>query len=201
MKPTSARSRRPTSLPASIESRSCRASAALRTVLSTPCYIFGAPRTAAAGFTGNTWPTTSQSNSIRRAARCCFTVGRMGFSEGTLYKRTKVTGPSSASPSPRSSQQAKNCPTARAYARRVFLFLIIAVKHSMKHRLDLWPAAAIIGGSPSKPARTVPSARLRLPSFRFGRPNPRCITSPPCRMQTRAPASEYTVPQGTQPNQ
>ena len=33
------------------------------------------PRTTAAGFTGITWLTTSQSPSIRMAARCCLTVG------------------------------------------------------------------------------------------------------------------------------
>ena len=33
------------------------------------------PRTAAAGFTGITWLTTSQSPSMRMAARCCLTVG------------------------------------------------------------------------------------------------------------------------------
>ena len=33
------------------------------------------PRTAAAGFTGSTWWTTSQSQSARIAAGCCFTVG------------------------------------------------------------------------------------------------------------------------------
>ena len=33
------------------------------------------PRTAAAGFTGRTWLTTSQSPSMRIAAKCCFTVG------------------------------------------------------------------------------------------------------------------------------
>ena len=41
--------------------------------LVTTCF---GPRTAAAGFTGRTWLTTSQSPSMRiRAARCCFTVG------------------------------------------------------------------------------------------------------------------------------
>ena len=34
-----------------------------------------APRTAAAGLTGRTWLTTSQSPSMRIAARCCLTVG------------------------------------------------------------------------------------------------------------------------------
>ena len=33
------------------------------------------PRTVAAGFTGRTWLTTSQSPSMRMAARCCLTVG------------------------------------------------------------------------------------------------------------------------------
>ena len=32
------------------------------------------PRTELAGLKGRTWPTTSQSNSIRSAARCCFTL-------------------------------------------------------------------------------------------------------------------------------
>ena len=31
------------------------------------------PATAAAGFIGSTWPVTSQSNSMRTAASCCFT--------------------------------------------------------------------------------------------------------------------------------
>jgi hypothetical protein len=33
------------------------------------------PRTAGAGFTSITWPTTNQSNDMRGAARCCLTVG------------------------------------------------------------------------------------------------------------------------------
>jgi len=33
------------------------------------------PRTACAGFTASTWPMMSQSNSMRMAARCCFTGG------------------------------------------------------------------------------------------------------------------------------
>ena len=43
-------------------------------VLPRDALCFG-PRTAAAGLCGTTWPTTSQSNSIRIAASCCFTVG------------------------------------------------------------------------------------------------------------------------------
>ena len=40
--------------------------------LVTTCF---GPRTAAAGFAGRTWLTTSQSQSMRIAARCCLTVG------------------------------------------------------------------------------------------------------------------------------
>jgi hypothetical protein len=41
------------------------------------------PRTAWAGFTWMTWPSTSQSTSMRNAARCCFTVGGVnGFLRG-----------------------------------------------------------------------------------------------------------------------
>ena len=32
------------------------------------------PRTELAGLNGRTWPTTSQSKSIRSAARCCLTL-------------------------------------------------------------------------------------------------------------------------------
>ena len=32
------------------------------------------PRTELAGLKGRTWPTTSQSKSIRSAARCCLTL-------------------------------------------------------------------------------------------------------------------------------
>lgn len=35
----------------------------------------GGPRTEWAGLVSTTWPVTSQSNSIRIAARCCFTDG------------------------------------------------------------------------------------------------------------------------------
>ena len=59
----------------SIDSRSFLASAGERTgvaPLVTTCF---GPRTAAAGFTGRTWLTTSQSPSMRIAAKCCFTVG------------------------------------------------------------------------------------------------------------------------------
>ena len=71
----SARSRSPARVPGPILSRSCLASAGERTgvePLVTTCF---GPRTAAAGFAGRTWLTTSQSKSTRIAARCCLTVG------------------------------------------------------------------------------------------------------------------------------
>ena len=75
MTESSARSRSPARAPVSIDSRSFLASAGESTgvaPLVTTCF---GPRTAAAGFTGRTWLTTSQSPSMRIAARCCFTVG------------------------------------------------------------------------------------------------------------------------------
>ena len=75
MTESSAKSRRPASEPVSIVTRSFRASAGESTGVApfvTTCF---GPRTAAAGFTGRTWLTTSQSPSMRIAARCCFTVG------------------------------------------------------------------------------------------------------------------------------
>ncbi len=39
--------------------------------------IWLGPRTGAAGFWSTTWPTISQSNSRRIAARCCLTVGAL----------------------------------------------------------------------------------------------------------------------------
>jgi hypothetical protein len=45
------------------------------------------PRTACAGLSARTWPMTSQSNSIRTAARCCFTVGL-----ATVLERLDIGG-------------------------------------------------------------------------------------------------------------
>src|SRR5580698_2724051 len=51
------------------------------------------------------------------------------------------------------SHQAKNCPTPSAYAARVFLFLIVATKNSMKRHAAASPARPIAAGSRSIPAR------------------------------------------------
>ena len=70
-----ARSLRPMALEVSIESRSCLVSSAERMGVFpffTTCF---GPRTEEAGFEGTTWPTTSQSKSIRIVARCCLTEG------------------------------------------------------------------------------------------------------------------------------
>ena len=62
-------------MPVSIAARSRRASAGESTGVAPVVTTCFGPRTAAAGFTGKTWLTTSQSPSMRRAARCCLTVG------------------------------------------------------------------------------------------------------------------------------
>ena len=66
---------RPASVPVSIASRSRRASAGESTGVAPVVTTCFGPRTAAAGFTGISWLTTSQSPSMRMAARCCLTVG------------------------------------------------------------------------------------------------------------------------------
>ena len=52
--------------------RACSASSTVVLPVFTTCF---GPRTECAGFVATTWPVTSQSNSMRMAARCCFTVG------------------------------------------------------------------------------------------------------------------------------
>src|SRR3954467_12753088 len=75
MTPIKARSRRPTTVEVSMLSIRRRACSSFSTgVLPRRTTYFG-PRTAYAGLTASTWPTTSQSNSMRTAARCCLTVG------------------------------------------------------------------------------------------------------------------------------
>src|SRR5271155_2692190 len=71
----SARSRRPTSVVTSMLSRSLRASSGVSTGVLPRLTACLGPRTECAGLIASTWPTTSQSNSMRTAARCCLTVG------------------------------------------------------------------------------------------------------------------------------
>ena len=74
-RPISARSRRPTTVVVSMLSSSWRASVAASTGVLPVRTTYLGPRTAAAGFTASTWPTTSQSNSMRTAASHCLTLG------------------------------------------------------------------------------------------------------------------------------
>src|SRR6266851_766675 len=62
-RPINARSRKPTTVLVSMLSSSCRASVAARTGVLPVRTTYLGPRTAAAGFTASTWPTTNQSNS------------------------------------------------------------------------------------------------------------------------------------------
>ena len=55
-------------------SSKARASAAVSTGVLPLLREYLGPRTAWAGFSSRTWPVTSQSNRMRRAARCCLTV-------------------------------------------------------------------------------------------------------------------------------
>src|SRR5712692_4525888 len=85
----SARSRKPTSkgslcsgwpsravfLTIAMLSSSSRASSAVSTGVLPFFTTYLGPRTAWAGFTSMTWPITSQSNSMRSAARCCLHRG------------------------------------------------------------------------------------------------------------------------------
>ena len=52
--------------------RACSASSTVVLPVFTTCF---GPRTACAGLVATIWPVTSQSNSMRIAARCCFTDG------------------------------------------------------------------------------------------------------------------------------
>ena len=70
----------------SMLSRSTRAwSASSTVVLPVLTTCFG-PRTAWAGLVATTWPVTSQSNSMRMAARCCLTDG---FSKSLASSRCR----------------------------------------------------------------------------------------------------------------
>ena len=88
----SARSRRSRTVSVEIDSISRRHSSASSTgVLPVFKTCFG-PRTAEAGFIDTTWPMTSQSNSMRTAASCCFTPGRAVLLLQRLHPGGDVVG-------------------------------------------------------------------------------------------------------------
>ena len=80
-------------------SSSSRASSAVSTGVLPFLTTYLGPRTAWAGFTSRTWPVTSQSKSMRSAARDCLTAG--GENSPWSYRlgetRMSVDGASSAS--------------------------------------------------------------------------------------------------------
>src|ERR1700730_9251714 len=75
MTPMRARSRRPTTCAVSMLLRNSVVSCEDITVVAPLMTECRGPRTACAGFDGNTWPVTSQSNNMRMQARCCLTEG------------------------------------------------------------------------------------------------------------------------------
>jgi hypothetical protein len=139
-----ARSRRPTTFESSIESSSERASSCVRIGVLPFLIEYLGPRTGAAGFVATTWPTSSQSNSIRMAARCCLTDGlAKRRPRSSMYAETWIGSMSIKSRSFAPHQPA-NSRTPRRYARRVFGFRMFAAKNSRNRRAapDLLNAAS-----------------------------------------------------------
>jgi hypothetical protein len=65
-------------------------------------------RRTAAGFIGSIWPVMSQSNSMRTAASCCFTLGAPCPCCRSFTQAETSNGRMAVSESPRFSHQAKN---------------------------------------------------------------------------------------------
>src|SRR5713226_10316794 len=120
MTPMRARSRKPvmsgcsertppstTVLVISMPSSNSRASSALSTGVLPFLTMYFGPRTAWAGFTSMIWPVTSQSKSMRSAARCCLTDGGASSPCSSFTKTATWKGFTSASwPMPREAHQA-----------------------------------------------------------------------------------------------
>ena len=136
------------------------ASAGVRTgvaPLVTTCF---GPRTAAAGFTGRTWLTTSQSQSTRIAARVLLD-GRDRARVGPDVGGHSGAGRIAPRPRHRSSHHARNCPTARPYAARVRSFAIRPAKNSRNRATASGPASTITCGRTSSPSLVFDDHRLR----------------------------------------
>ena len=78
-------------------SSSSRASSAVSTGVLPFLTTYLGPRTAWAGFTSRTWPVTSQSKSMRSAARDCLTVGGENSPWSSFTKAATWKGCTSAS--------------------------------------------------------------------------------------------------------
>ena len=68
--------------------RACSASSTVVLPVFTTCF---GPRTACAGLVATIWPVTSQSNSMRMAARCCLTDGFSKPLASFRYRRRRAT--------------------------------------------------------------------------------------------------------------
>ena len=97
-----------------VDRRSWRASSAESTgVLPFLTTCLG-PLTEAAGLTGTTWPVTSQSKSMRMAARCCLTEGARAGLRQSLDVGGDGDRLDGGRARPCRSHQRRNWPTARA---------------------------------------------------------------------------------------
>src|SRR6185312_16288165 len=91
-----------------------------------------------------------QSKSMRIAAKCWLTVGADRFVPSSSIYAAIATGVSEVNSSCRVSHQLQNCPTACAYAVRVFRLRIVAVKNSTNRRTASSPARTIrLGNGPT----------------------------------------------------
>src|SRR5713101_5979997 len=78
-----------------------------------------------------TWPMTSQSNSMRSAARCCFTVGGVNCPSSFLMNAATWKGSTAASSRmPRRSHHVAKRRVTFIYALRVWSLLIWVAKNS-----------------------------------------------------------------------
>ena len=163
MTPISARSRRSTTVAAPVPSRSARAAVADSTGVLPDLTTSRGPRTAAAGFDRTVWPVTSQSKSIRIAARCCLTLdGPSTLPRFSTYAAT-IIGSTASKGTPISSHHAPNRRTAAKYARRVLALRMLTVKNSKKRRANLSSSANIAGGPMGRASTRAAGALGRSP--------------------------------------
>lgn len=110
--------RRPVASPAgvvtSMESSSRRASSSSSTAVLPKRTTWHDPRTEAVGFTGTTWPVTSQSKRCRMAANCCLTLGAISRPYSSIQLATCRCCTAASDETQVVSHHAKNLPTARA---------------------------------------------------------------------------------------
>ena len=114
--PMSARSRSPTRLSAGKLSNSARASSGERIGVRPRLTTWLGPRTTDAGLLRTTWPTTSQSNSMRTAARCCLTEGAAWVFPGARRRPRRARargGRARAGRAPRTSGRRQKPPGRR----------------------------------------------------------------------------------------